>query len=265
MKTLFTNRHFHTDARLWVAVLLTLWALLFPTRLYADDKTAMTPEPLIATRPIYSSFESADRSYRLGLLMNYVRHEGPALMPGLPDEMRAPAHFAMEQLRSARDTLGLNDGDPDDGFLSPVFSLMQAPDDSIAESLWLTPGYHHLHGMLPFDDALTIGFNYRNSVLDHRVKFEVHPFYAQSWHSSEGYWGTEMTFNVGPATGQSWGKISLRYDNGNSDLMDHKHGLDMHAEFLFDHNLTLTAGAQSNEASDLGNYVLLRWRLVGGD
>jgi hypothetical protein len=262
MKTIFTIRHFHTDLRLWAMVLLTLLLVFLPKQLRADDKTAMIPEPLISTRPSNSALDNADRGQRIGLLLDYVRHEGPALMPGLPDALREPVHYAMEQLKSTGDTLGLTGGDGSGGgFLSPVFSLMQPPDNDLGEALWVSPGYHHLHGMLPFDDALMMGFTYRDTVMNKNARFDVHPFYAQSWHCMEGYWGIETTLALFPSEEHPWGTIALRYDNGNTDLMDRNHGFDMRADLHFDRRLSLTAGAQQNEASDLGDYVLLRWRM----
>jgi len=267
MKAMFAIRYFTTDVLLRIAVLLFFMPMFFPSQAYADDNTAPTPMPLIINRPDDSALANADRHYHLGLLLDYMRREGPALISGLPDTLRTPANFIMGELKSTANGFGSgNAGTEDNGTTSSVFSptlsLISPSDENAAEALWLTPGYHHTHGMLPFDDALTLGFNYRNAILDDRVKFSVHPFCAQSWYSTKDYWGTEMALDIGPAAGHSWGVVVIRYDNGNSDLMDHGRGIDMHADFSFDRHLTLTAGAQQNESSDLGNYVLLRWRLT---
>jgi hypothetical protein len=270
MKAHFTIRHLSTDVLFWTVILPFSLFLLAPSCGHAEDNTAMTPMPLISDRPSNSALASVDRNYRLGLLRNYLRQQEPVLVAGLPDTFREPANFAAEQMKSAEEGLGFEGEESETGSaissaLSPVLSLIRPMDEGDAESLWLSPGYHHTRGMLPFDDALTMGFTYRNAFLDNRVKFDVHPFYAQSWNSAEGYWGTEMTLGLGPAAGHSWGTIVVRYDNGSSNLMDHGRGFDMHADLSFSEHLSLTAGAEQNNPDDLGNYVLLKWRLVGGN
>lgn len=268
MKTEFTTLHFHAGALPKPVVLLTLILLMLPENLHAEDKTAMTPMPLFNARPSTSTWSNDDRNQQLAQLLDYVRKRGPALVPGLPDALRGPTNYMMGQLRSTEDRLGFDSGNEDGGgngsLLSPVFSLITSPDESDTEALWLSPGYHHAHGMLPFDDAVTVGFNYRNALTDTGVKLDIHPFYAQSWDSADGYWGVETALGFVSDNGRQWGKIAVRFDKGSSSLMDQQHGLDMHADFSFDDHLTLTAGAQQNEDSDLGNYVLLKWKMEFG-
>ena len=269
MKALFTIHRVLTDQIVWAAS-LSIFILLIPLApVLADDNALMTPMPVMENRPDNSALGNADRNYRLGLLLHYIRHEGPTLIPGLPDALHEPADFIIHQLKSAEDGLGLGGDDMETGgvvssFFAPMFSLIRPPEENDVESFWLTPSYRHMHGMMPFDDAVIFGFNYRNTGLfDDRVRFKIHPYYAQNWHSTESYWGTEVALGFGPSAGRSWGTIVMRYDNGSSDLMGHGRGFDMHADFAFDEHLSLTAGEQQNEEGDLGNYVLLRWRLVG--
>jgi hypothetical protein len=267
MKTIVVLRRLLINAILRIAVLLTLMPAILPQPARADDNTLPTPMPILAYRPDNSAFGDADRQYRLGQLRNYLRQQGPALIPSLSDNLRSPANFMMGQFKSAADEYALNGTEAASGtgtssLFAPALSLISPSDENGAEALWFVPGYHHMSGMLPFDDALTFGFKYHTSFLDSRVKFGMHPFVAQSWLGSQDYWGTEMALDIGPAASHSWGKIVLRYDNGDSNLMDHGRGIDMHADLLFDRHLSLTAGAQQNEPSDLGNYVMLRWRLA---
>ena len=198
-------------------------------------------------------------------IMHYVRHDVPAMIPGLPEEVREPSDYMARQIKGIEDGLNDEDGENSDSFASffaPVLSLMHPAEEDDAESAWLTPGYHHEHGMLPFDDAVMFGFNYRNLAFDNHLKFTVHPFYAQSWNSGEGFWGTEFSLGLGPGDGRSWGTIVLRYNNGDTDIMDNNtHGFNLHADLKFDEGWSFAAGAQSNEEGDLGNYAMIRWKI----
>jgi hypothetical protein len=242
--------------------------MLHAIPVWAEDNSQMTPLPLIDSRPDSTVFSNADRTYRLGLLLDYVHREGPALVPGLPTALRDPSDYVMHEIKSAEGQMSLTGADAGSGglvssLLAPIVSFMTPAEESDPEAIWLTPDYHHMHGILPFDDAVMFGFNYRRvGFIGDRVAFNFHPYYAQSWHSGEGYWGNEISLGFGPAHEKPWGKIVFRYDNGNSDLMGHESGFDMHADFSFDQHLTLTAGEQQNEEGDLGNYVLLRWQLA---
>jgi hypothetical protein len=270
MGTPSTIRRLPTDGILWTGVLLTLIFVVFSTRARADDNTAMIPMPLISERPSNSALANEARNQRMAALLDYVRSQGPALMPGLSDTLRGPTNFVMRQIHSAKDGFGLaNDNGPSDdsffSFLSPVFSFMHPSDESVAEALWLSPGYHHAHGMLPFNDAVLLGFNYRNTMFGDHARLSVHPFYAQSWHSTDSYWGVETALALGPSSGKSWGTIGIRYTNGDTNMLDHgRHGIDMHADLAFNDNLNLTAGAQTSEDADVGNYVMLKWKMEFG-
>jgi hypothetical protein len=269
MKMYSTIRPFNTDKIVCRAVLLTLILLLWPRLLHAQDQTTMTPMPLINDRPSNSVLADADRSARLHQLVDYMRQQGPLLVPGLPNTLQGPSDFLMSQFRSVEDGLGMNGEETESGgslasFLSPVFSLMHPADETIPEALWLSPGYHHTHGMLPFKDAVTFGVNYRNLLLDDRVKMSIHPFYAQSWHGTDDYWGVETALGMGPGAGKPWGTIVVRYTNGNENLMDQGHGIDMRANLAFSEHVDFTAGAQQSDRGDIGNYALIKWHAEFG-
>jgi hypothetical protein len=109
-----------------------------------------------------------------------------------------------------------------------------------------------------------MGVNLRRPILDHRLQVDVHPYYGQNLLSAGGYYGTEFTATLGGgAPAQPWGKISFGYINGDEAMMDHGHGFDMHSEVNFSDHLSLDTGLRQNEYTDLGNYVMLRWKLAG--
>jgi hypothetical protein len=262
MKVRFTTSLLRPEAVLRMVVLLIycLTPPLHPSLAATEEETNFATVPVISSGKQPSTdtpFDEANKSYRLGLLLNYVRQEVPGLMPGLPSVFRAPLGMA----------LGENTGSAAAGsllpeFLSPVAALMEAPGPGEDGGIWLTPGYHHVSGMMPFDDALTMGFNYRYGFLGDRVKFNIHPFYGQNWVSPQGFWGTEMTLGLGPDAEHSWGKISMRYDNGTPDLMgDNERGYEMGGELAFTDKLSLAAGVREDNQTDLGDYALLRWKL----
>jgi hypothetical protein len=270
MKSVFTFRPIEDQA---ISFVLSSLILLSVSPACAEDYTASSnfPSPLLSDRPDNSTYANADRQARLDQIMHYVRHDVPAMLPGLPEMVREPSDYMARQFKGIEDGLSSDDDDSDSSggsfasFFAPMFSLMHPADEEDLESAWITPGYHHEHGMLPFDDALVFGFSYRNIAFDNHLKFTVHPYYAQSWHSGEGFWGTEFTFGLGPGDGRSWGTIVVRYNNGNTDIMDsNTHGFDLHADLKFDEGWSFAAGAQSNEEGDLGNYAMLRWSMKLG-
>jgi len=260
MKTLFTFIQFILGAALWGAGLLMLMWLFFPKIVHAEENGFYSP--LLNDRPSNSALVNSERDYRIGLMLDYLRHQAPAMVPGLPDTLRGPVHYMIGQLKSAEEKLGVTSGI--EGDVSPTFSLITPGEGGDPEAMWLSPDYHHMHGMSPFDDALMLGFNYRNAFSTNRVRLDVHPYYAQSWHCMDGYWGIETTLDIGSPMKGTMGKLVIRYDNGNTDLMDQAHGLDMHADFSFDDRLSLSAGMQKHADSDLGNYLLLRWKMEFG-
>jgi hypothetical protein len=247
---------------LWVrgVVLLTFCAFLPCHQSHADDNTQIASVPLIdPNKPgVDAPVEESDRQARLGLLLNYVRQEGPSWFPGLPSALRAPLGWA-----SGNSSPGDAANSMMPEFLEPISNWMQEPDAAETEALWFSPGYHHMKGVMPFDDALTMGFNYRSGFLGDRVKLNVHPFYGQNWMSPQGFWGTEVALALGPDATRSWGKIVMRYDNGAPNLMgNNERGFEMGAELSFSPQLSLNAGVREDEQTQLGNYILLRWHLT---
>jgi hypothetical protein len=141
-------------------------------------------------------------------------------------------------------------------------ALIQPPTPGEGQAFWLTPGYHH-KGFLPTHDAMMMSFNLRQHMFDDRVQVDMRPFYGQNWVSTNGYGGAEIGFNLSrTGAAQPWGRIAVRYVEGDQDLMDQGHGIDMHAELFFDDHLSLHAGVRENEESQLGNYAMLRWKLA---
>lgn len=251
-----------------VAVFLTLVLTFHPQNAWAaDDDMTFAPVPKVAGQPEDSPLSELDKSHRLGLLLDYVRKEGPGWAPGLRDYLRSPFGWIMNGFRPAASALGL-DGDDDggEGFFSsifhPVSSLMTPPSPQATQALWFSPGYHH-KGVLPFHDAMVLSLNLRERLWDNRLQFDVKPFYGQNWVSTSGYGGAEIGIGLGHSgSGQPWGRIALRYTDGDSALMDRGRGFDMHAEVQFNEHLSLHAGMHGEEDSQLGNYVLLRWKVA---
>ena len=219
-----------------------------------------------------SKIQKDETNRRLSIVTNYLRQQAPAMMPALPEAIRAPARWAMDSWSSIHstfsglDTSGLADGGTAIAqFLAPVSNIMRPPSDSTDSAIWVTPGYHH-KGFIPTHDAMVLGFNTRNRVMNGTVQLDTHPFVGQNWHSSESYWGVESTLALAQPTtkpnGKPWGKISLRYLNGDRALMDHDRGFDMHTELRFDDHISLHAGVREDIGSGVGNYVMLRWQLT---
>jgi len=95
---------------------------------------------------------------------------------------------------------------------------------------------------------------------------DVHPYYGQNWHSEANYWGTEVSMHLtSDNDSKPWGKIALRFSQGDTNLMDRGQGFDMHSEMNFDDHLSLNAGVRENGRSDAGNYAMLRWKMSLGD
>jgi hypothetical protein len=147
------------------------------------------------------------------------------------------------------------------GLLAPVISVVQSPSKDVGEAVWLSPGYQHNHGIMPFDDAVSLGPMYRNKMLDNRLNMDIHPYYAQNWHNTDNYWGLDTTFGVGPSVGKSWGNITVGFTNGNENLMNHESGFNMKANLNFTNNLSLTSGVDQLDNAT----VLLRFHFVDFD
>lgn len=261
-----------TDSGIWRGVFLTLITIfvLIPFHSPRADDYGRDPAlfdnriTTIFGKPAYSPFADQDQHHRVSLLLDYVRKEGPALAPGLPSALRDPAQWMSNRLGLD----SLNGGGDDDTIMAsifrPVSSLLQAPSQEEAQALWLSPAYHH-KGMLPFNDALVLGINARHRMWDDRLQLDLHPFYGQNWLRADGYFGAEAAINISRTAdgvrAKPWGRIALSYTGGNSTLMDHGHGFGLHSEVNFNDNLSLNAGMHENETTDIGNYVLLRWKL----
>ncbi|MGE3624730.1 MAG: hypothetical protein AB7H77_12780 [Bdellovibrionales bacterium] len=267
MKIFFNIYRPLPDIKARLAACLLLGLACLPGAAGAVDYSRSEAHSFSNEHPADTALANADRNARLDRLVDYIRKEGPALVPGLPNIIRNPAGYVFGHLGGIDiDVPGVDGDSTVSSFFAPVISLMSPADEETAESLWLAPDYHHARGILPFDDALVLGFNYRNTAFDDRLRLTVHPYYAQSWRSMDGFWGTEITLGLGPdAGGRSWGKLVMRYDGGSRDLMGHAGGLDLHADYAFDDHLTFSAGARQDEDSDVGNYVLVRWRMPLGN
>ncbi len=267
MKAHFRKKPTYTEEILCGVVLLTFILLFIPCPALSEDRTQMSPMPILDQRPDNSTIANADRDAQLRQLRDYIKKQGPALIPGLPGFLRTPADFAMDQLRGAKDMLDMDEVDAE-GILSPMLSILHAPDENdnpSNEAVWVQPGYNHARGVLPFDDSLSLGVNYRNNFVNDRVKLSVHPYYAQSWHSSDSYWGIETAIGIGPNGKTSWGAITMRYNDGDDNLITNgPRGFDMHADLNFNEHLNLSAGAQQTD-SEQSNYMLLRWKAKLGE
>lgn len=228
--------------------------------------------------PIYEE----EKQKRVSLILDYLRSEAPHFIPTLPDAMRIPTRWAMDGLTSLRDEFGsihegfglrgadFGAGEAVNEVVRPIASLMHSPDESAAQAIWVSAGYHH-KGFLPTHDALIINFNTRHRSIGSNLEFSTKPFIGQNWHSAENYWGIETTLNIGQhakkgtTNDHMHGKIVMRYTNGSSELMNNDRGLDMHAEFDFTNHLSLQAGIRSGSSSDNNNYVMMRWKLAEFD
>ncbi len=263
MNGVFTLRHILTShISEGVAVLTLTLSFLLPQNAYAvtDDNPSLVPVPMYSGQVAETPLESLDKGQRLGLLLDYVRKEVPGWAPGIRDAIRGPLNWTKNNWMDAQDSLGLVDAEPDSKGL--YHGLMQAPSAEMAEGFWVMPDYHH-KGFLPFNDAMQMNFNLRHSFFDRRLQVEGGPFYAQNWMSLNGYEGAEIALNLrDPVTHESKGRFSIRYTEGDQDLMDHGQGIDLHAEYHFNEQLSLHGGIRENEETQLGNYVMLRWKLT---
>jgi hypothetical protein len=276
MKGNFTILRFLTDMKVCIGIFTAVFlSVLIPFQACraATDETAAqsgyTSTPDGQDTPLANETKMSRKSQ----LLNYVRAQVPIWMPGLPSYIRDPGSWALGQLREVRDELGLDPGIGGEevsmmsSLTQPVMAMMQSPGPEQTEAMWLSPDYHH-KGFLPFHDAMVMGFGMRHAVMNDRIQVEVKPFYGQSWHSFSGYGGAEISvnlrgFGIGSDSGQPWGKIAVRYIEGNPDMLDHGHGTDLHAELRFTPHLALHAGVREDgDSGGLGNYAILRWQLA---
>lgn len=267
---------FLTDLTILVRLLIPFFLAFFPSyQLAFADEDPNLFSSSFSNRQTNSAVEASDRSERIKLLVDYVRKEGPGWMPGLPSFLRDPGGWALGNLKSVQhelslglgfsfgiDAKGINDDGVMTSVIQPVAALMQPPPETQSQAFWLSPNYHH-KGFLPVNDALIMGMNVRHRVWGNRMQLDLHPYLGQNWHNSDNYWGTELSLGLRESsTGQEWGKIAMRYNNGNSAVMDNGRGFDLHADMKFNEQLSLTAGVQKNPDSSNSNYALLRWKLA---
>lgn len=267
MKGHFAHSSPLTDSLIWLSLFLTfVSSTLFPTaRLYAFDNSADSfEETLLLGKPAVSTLNA--QNHQLGLVKDYLRREGPrllpALLPGLPSIFTTlPTTWMKDrglELGVSLNSLGLGE---EETMVRSLLASNPLPEQS--DDFRLSPSYHH-KGFLPLNDALVLGINSHRQLLDDKIQFDLHPYYAQGACKTQGYWGTEMAVNLASSdTKKPWGKIALSYANGASTLMDHNQGLDIHSELTLTESLTLNTGIRDKGNGDQGNYVMLRWKLVG--
>jgi hypothetical protein len=242
-------------------VFLTLTALLVLSpfrKLHAAVGYTDVSSPVLADRPMESPFDDQDRNQQIGSMLAYLKKESPGWVPGLPmNELLNSRTWMREKVRS---NLSEMSGGEEDG----IATMMRSPTADTSEATWLLPDYHHNKTILPFKDALEMGFSARRSLWNKQVQFDVHPFYGQNWLSANGYIGTEVSLNLrSEEAPQPWGKISMGYINGDSNLMNNGRGYDMHTELNFTNHVSLNAGVRNDDVNDVGNYVMLRWKIFG--
>lgn len=274
----FIHRVFLTDRHaqfLSIFILLAIFVLPFRDLYASSDVFGYPPSTvMVFGQPTDNTpLASEERHQRLTQLLDYVRKEGRSWLPGLLPTVGNPMAWARTNLGIEMGMSGMKNvhnqsligEDQPQSLLQPVSDLMGPALTEEEQSLWLSSQYHH-KGFLPTHDAVMMGFAMHNHVW-RDVQFDIHPFYGQNWMGATGYWGTEMAMDIGAgsvgAQQKPWGKIALRYSNGDHELMDSNHGFDMHGEVNFTENIGLNAGVRENNSSELGNYIMVRWKLVG--
>lgn len=266
MKDFFHPPSFLTDRTDRLGVLLTLFFFaVFPIHaLSAGDPYS----------PRYASaMDASEQSAQRNAIITYARQEATNWVPNLSDTFRGPATWALSGFQATRNLFdfGLSSLD-DDGVSSTdahaVTRLMPPTATHDDDNAWLaSTTYHHHNGILPTHDAMMMGAHAQQGLLDHYMKIDLHPYYAQNWFSERGYYGTELALNLAsPADTESvskpWGKIVLGYTNGDERLTDHGRGINLHGELRISDTISLNSGVRQNDLSDTGNYVLLQWKLI---
>lgn len=262
--------------------LLTFFLFLQTT--YADDApTAGQVTHALADRLALQQEAKA----RAGLMLDYLRlHQHdlfPAMSPlaGFAASLNQPAqiidHYAHEagealEIDSWGAALGLEGTMPD---FSAFTGLVDQPTAHDLSGAWITPNYHH-KGFLPTHDALKLGLTAREHFADHFVRVEAYPFVGENWVRGGGIYGATLAVNFGqtPIVPKNklqaaashfrdeggWGRISMGFVGGQSDLTDHGKGFDLHGEVRFTEQLTLHTGVRDN-GDNTANYILLHWGL----
>ncbi|HEU0117470.1 MAG TPA: hypothetical protein VFR09_02450 [Alphaproteobacteria bacterium] len=246
-----THPLFLRNAAFCIALSLSSVLPLFPA--YAiDNSTDPYSAGYYSSQRPSTLFANNDQTDLKNQMTSYLRKQEFGVASSLAPIIRSPNEWAQSGLGLDRPT----DISPENISLVPA-----APETP--EAMWLSPGYHH-KGFFPLDDALVMGVNYRHRLFEDGLQLDVHPFYGQNWHNTNGYYGSEIGLGLrDQKDGHEWGRIALRYNNGDESLMDETRGFDMHGELNFDQHLSLNAGLRESEDSDYGNYIVLRWKLGG--
>ncbi len=272
MRIFLTPPSFLTDTTDRLGVLLTLmFFAVFP--LHALSAGSSVNNQFISNSIRFDAAEEeADHSKRLDSMLTYAKQELPHLMPGLPSFIRDPAEYALGGLHETTDFLSFDLGGKDEAdamasILRPVTNLLQpaAPDDR--QATWVEPNYHHRNGVLPLHDAIVIGTHSRKDLMGDYMRIDIHPYVAQNMFSQHGYYGADISFDLAAPrnttrTTKPWGKVVFSYTNGDSNLMDHGRGADLHGELRFSDNLTLNSGMRQSDTTGASDYVLLQWKLT---
>jgi hypothetical protein len=210
--------------------------------------------------------DTLEQHKRLGLVMDYVRHEATHWLPGIPRALTSTGKWVAGNLSSLAaefDFQGV--GDAENGIMTsvvtPVMSMIEAPTIDQNDAMWVTPNYHH-KGFLPTKDAIIMGVNMRRGLMQNRMRFEVKPFYGQNPISTRGYWGSAVSININEPIGifQS-GNVTISYIGGDSRLSDHGRGIDLHSDLKFNDHLGLEAGMRQDNNEKTGDYVMVRWAM----
>lgn len=135
------------------------------------------------------------------------------------------------------------------------------------EAFWLTPGYNHVSGLMPWKDSVTLGFNYERLVQQDRLHFRIKPYIGQGLARRGTIWGAEanLAFGQQGAEGMPLATIGVRYDDGDATLADGKRGFDVNGAWMIHRNLDFTVGAHVRENDTHSGYALLRWHWTLGE
>lgn len=253
--------HFLTFAILFLIPLHNLYAS-------SDNMDADTTLLFFGQPGDETPLANEERHQKYKQILDYIRKEAPGWVPGLKSVVSSPVTWVESQLGLEGYHLSNTVGSDSHmtAFLPPVSLQSDPSSETDGQTLLLPPQYHH-KGFLPTHDALMIGVSSHNAAMDNAVQFGIHPFCGQNWMGQTGYWGTEIEMGFGGDPGhpadRPWGKIALRYTNGDHMLMDNNRGYDVHSEINLAENVSLNSGIRQNDSSIFGNYVLLRWKLLG--
>jgi hypothetical protein len=270
----FNLRFALTDMMDRLGVLLTLvFFALFPFQaLSATDSPG--PFPSMDARSYKVIDDNAQKEQRSALL-DYAKKEVLQLVPNLPDSVRSTARWALGSFAGTENIfdfgfglggdLGLG-GNVED-IVHPIAELMRSPTPDEEQATWIAPNYHHRHGILPTHDAMIIGTHSRTDLFGRYMRLDLHPYFGQNYFSANQYYGGEVALDLAAPVDKAhaakpWGKIAVGYCNGDSNLMDHGRGVDLHGEIHFNQHLSLNSGLRQSDTSGASNYILLQWKMA---